>query len=51
MKKIVLLIVVAICAVRSEAQNWTTVSATNITDLNQQKLAVGQLCFLGTDQP
>ena len=32
------------------AQNWTTVTATNITDLNQQKLAAGQLCFLGTDQ-
>jgi hypothetical protein len=32
------------------AQNWTTVTATNITDLNQQKLAAGQLCFMGTDQ-
>src|SRR5262249_26292444 len=32
------------------AQNWTTVAATNITDLNQQKLAAGQLCFLATDQ-
>ncbi|HJX83961.1 MAG TPA: hypothetical protein VJ723_06425, partial [Candidatus Angelobacter sp.] len=32
------------------AQNWTTVSASNITDLNQNKLAAGQLCFLGTDQ-
>jgi hypothetical protein len=32
------------------AQNWTTVSAANITDLNQNKLAAGQLCFLGTDQ-
>jgi hypothetical protein len=37
-------------AVSAAAQNWTTVSATNITDLNQQKLAAGQLCFLGTDQ-
>jgi hypothetical protein len=33
-----------------QAQNWTTVTATNITDLNQQKLAAGQLCFLATDQ-
>ncbi|MBV9075649.1 MAG: hypothetical protein JOZ10_18655 [Acidobacteria bacterium] len=31
------------------AQNWTTVSASNITDLNQVKLAAGNLCFLGTD--
>jgi hypothetical protein len=49
MKKFLLLIVV-VCAVPAVAQNWTTVSATNITDLNQQKLASGQLCFLGTDQ-
>jgi hypothetical protein len=34
----------------AHAQNWTTVSAANITDLNQNKLAAGQLCFLGTDQ-
>lgn len=32
------------------AQNLTTVSASNITDLNGTKLAAGQLCFLGTDQ-
>src|SRR6185312_1428656 len=32
------------------AQNWTSVSASNITDLNQQKLAAGSLCLLGTDQ-
>lgn len=37
-------------SVFAQAQNWTTVTATNITDLNQQKLATGQLCFLGTDQ-
>jgi hypothetical protein len=37
----------AVCAF---AQNWTTISAGNITDLNQNKLAAGQLCFLGTDQ-
>jgi hypothetical protein len=40
----------ALLAVKAEAQNWTTVTATNITDLNQQKLAAGQLCFLATDQ-
>jgi len=37
-------------AVNAQAQNWTTVTATNITDLNQQKLAAGQLCFMATDQ-
>lgn len=49
MKKIILMVMVA-CAVPAAAQNWTAVSATNITDLNQQKLVAGQLCFLGTDQ-
>lgn len=49
MKKIILMVMVA-CAIPAATQNWTTVSATNITDLNQQKLATGQLCFLGTDQ-
>jgi hypothetical protein len=39
----------ALCA-GAHAQNWTTVSASNITDLNQQKLGAGNLCFLGTDQ-
>jgi len=33
----------------AQAQNWTTVSASNITDLNQQKLAAGTICFLGTN--
>jgi len=37
-------------AINAQAQNWTTVTATNITDLNQQKLAAGQLCFVTTDQ-
>src|ERR1051326_1783211 len=49
MKKFITFIMV-MCALPGIAQNWTTVSATNITDLNQQKLATGQLCFLGTDQ-
>ena len=40
----------AILPFAARAQNWTTVTATNITDLNQQKLAAGQLCFLATDQ-
>jgi hypothetical protein len=50
MKKLVLLTIMLACAVPLCAQNWTTVTATNITDLNQQKLAAGQLCFLATDQ-
>src|SRR3954454_7463908 len=37
-------------AVCGFAQNWTAVSASNITDLNQQRLAAGSVCFLGTDQ-
>jgi hypothetical protein len=32
------------------AQNLSTVSASNITDINGTKLAAGQLCFLITDQ-
>ena len=48
--KNIILMVMAACLLPATAQNWTTVSATNITDLNQQKLAAGQLCFLGTDQ-
>lgn len=40
----------AVLPANLQAQNWTTVTATNITDLNQQKLAAGQLCFLATDQ-
>lgn len=31
-------------------QSFTTVSASNITDINGAKLAAGQLCFLITDQ-
>jgi hypothetical protein len=51
MKKCFLVFAVgAALAVHAHAQNWTTVTATNITDLNQQKLAAGQLCFLPTDQ-
>jgi hypothetical protein len=50
MKKLVLLAIMLACAIPLSAQNWTTVTASNITDLNQQKLATGQLCFLATDQ-
>ena len=50
MKKLILLAIMLACVVPLSAQNWTSVTATNITDLNQQKLATGQLCFLGTDQ-
>jgi hypothetical protein len=50
MKKLTLLTILLACALPVAAQNWTTVTAANITDLNQQKLAAGQLCFLATDQ-
>jgi hypothetical protein len=33
----------------AHAQNLTTVSASNITDINGTRLAAGQLCFLITD--
>src|SRR5437899_2160140 len=51
MKKLLQLISVA-CFLTAPlfAQNWATVSGANITDLNQQKLASGQVCFLATDQ-
>jgi hypothetical protein len=39
-----------VCSSPAFSQNWATVSASNITDLNQNKLAAGQLCFLVTDQ-
>jgi hypothetical protein len=50
MKRSVLFISIIVFQLHVQAQNWTTVSASNLTDLNQQKLATGQLCFLGTDQ-
>ena len=37
-------------SIDAQAQNLTTVSASNITDINGAKLAAGQLCFLITDQ-
>jgi hypothetical protein len=37
-------------SIDAHAQNLTTVSASNITDINGTKLAAGQLCFLITDQ-
>lgn len=37
-------------SIDAHAQNLTTVSASNITDINGAKLAAGQLCFLITDQ-
>lgn len=51
MKKFIFtFMIVASFSVQSHAQNLTTVSATNITDINGAKLAAGQLCFLITDQ-
>jgi hypothetical protein len=50
MKKILLLIAFALCSLNLHAQNLTTISASNIQDINGAKLALGQLCFLITDQ-
>jgi hypothetical protein len=50
MKKLLLLLAFALCSLGLHAQNLTTISASNITDINGTKLAGGQLCFLITDQ-
>jgi hypothetical protein len=50
MKKLFLLLVIAFCSLSLHAQNLTTISASNIQDINGVKLASGQLCFLITDQ-
>ena len=51
MKKILLAFAIfASFAVNAYAQNLSTVSASNIQDINGTKLAAGQLCFLITDQ-
>jgi hypothetical protein len=52
MSKKLLLFSVFLCVLcgKGFSQNLTTVSASNITDINGAKLAAGQLCFLITDQ-
>lgn len=50
MKRLLSILAFLCLALPCSAQNWTTVSASNLTDLNQNKLAAGQLCFLVTDQ-
>lgn len=54
MKKLSPFIVFVCLAIGSSinvfAQNLTTVSGSNITDINGTKLASGQICFLITDQ-
>src|SRR5690348_13683898 len=50
MKRLFHILTFASFAMYAHAQNSTTVSASNLTDLNQQKLAAGSMCFLGTDQ-
>jgi hypothetical protein len=50
--KKILALSVFLCALCGSAfcQNLTTVSGSNITDINGTKLAAGQVCFLITDQ-
>jgi hypothetical protein len=50
MKRSLAVLCFFVCSLPAFSQNWSTVSASNITDLNQNKLAAGQLCFLVTDQ-
>ncbi|HEX3156391.1 MAG TPA: hypothetical protein VHV32_17315 [Candidatus Angelobacter sp.] len=49
-KLIVLSVFLCVFCGSGFAQNLTTISASNITDINGAKLAAGQLCFLITDQ-
>lgn len=49
MKKLLAVFAFVFVSIAAFGQNLTTVSATNITDLNGTKLAVGQLCFTATD--
>jgi hypothetical protein len=48
--KILLLSALFLFSGLMQAQNLTTVSGSNITDLNGTKLQAGQICFYGTDQ-
>lgn len=50
MKKLLAVVAFVCLAIAARAQNLSTVSASNITDINGTKLAAGQLCFLITDQ-
>jgi hypothetical protein len=50
MKKALLIIAFLFPSLPAVCQNTTTVSGSNIMDLNGAKLANGQICFLGTDQ-
>lgn len=49
MKKLITVFAFVCLAVGARAQNLTTVSGANITDINGTKLAAGQVCFLITD--
>src|ERR1700719_347032 len=52
MKRLALLVMVIVCARFGFTQNYTTITATNITDIGPagpQPLASGMLCFLATD--
>lgn len=50
MKKLLLAVAFVCLSIGAYAQNLTTVSGSNITDINGTKLAAGQVCFLITDQ-
>jgi hypothetical protein len=42
-------VLLALACSAAIAQNYTAISASNITDANGTKLAAGQVCFTGTD--
>lgn len=50
MKKLFLTIALLLPSLSALCQNTTTISGSNIMDLNGARLPNGQICFLGTDQ-
>ena len=50
LKKLLSLIAYCLLPIAAFAQNYTAISASNIADLNGNKLAAGQIYFTGTDQ-
>jgi hypothetical protein len=50
LKKLLVFVAFVCLSIGARGQNLTTVSGSNITDINGTKLAAGQVCFLITDQ-
>jgi hypothetical protein len=50
LRKTLLLAAVLLLSGLAQGQNLTTVSGSNVTDVDGVKLAAGNICFVGTDQ-